>query len=217
MSDKTTIWVLEDDSGMQFAYQQLLEPTYNTVIFGSLAELTTRLGDGPPLPSLLIADLGLPDGSFLDSLRGGLVSGVPCVVVSSVDDMAVLRSCFQMGATDYLTKPFSPAELALKVERVLASAEPQIVMDVRTFDVSVQGRGSATLTGKEFQILSVLYQSKNRTASRTELLQRVWGTSHLETKALDVHMHNLRRKIAPLGLKVTHRRPVDYILERDDD
>jgi DNA-binding response OmpR family regulator len=130
--------------------------------------------------------------------------------------MDVLRHCFEFGAADYLTKPFSPNELALKVERVLANAEPQIMMDVRTFEVTVHGRGVSTLTGKEFQILSVLYQAKNRTASRSELLQRVWGTSHLETKALDVHMHNLRRKISSLGLKITHRRPVDYILERDD-
>jgi DNA-binding response OmpR family regulator len=217
MPGTETIWILEDDVGMQFAYQHLLAERYPTSVFGSIADLTVKLTQTPDRPSLLIADLRLPDGFFLDVLTNGLVDGVPCIVVSSLDDMDVLRRCFALGAADYLTKPFAPNELALKVERLLARVEPKIILDARTFTVEIDGRGKAALTGKEFQILTVLHQAKTQVASRSELLDRVWGQPTLETKALDVHMHNLRRKIAPLGIRITYRRPEDYILERDEE
>lgn len=212
MSDKINIWVLEDDAGMQDAYEQLLRSSFQLEMFGTLANLKAHMTNGTPKPALLIADLALPDGSLMEILRDGGIP-FPYLVVSSVDDIAVLRKCFEYGAEDYLTKPFSPNELLFKVERALANAGPQVTLNQKSGDVTVQGRGTTSLTSKEFEILSALYHAKNRTASRPELLERIWGKASLETKALDVHMHNLRRKVEPLGIRIVHRRPVDYILE----
>lgn len=220
-AQKPVIWILEDDEGMQFVYQEILGAESACKTFGMLVHLREALEQSPARPGLLVADLRLPDGLFLDLLRDDRVRlhGVPVLVVSSLDDMEVLRGCFDHGAADFMTKPFSLNEFKVKVERLLDSrgATNGLRIDPRTFTVSVDGRGTATLTGKELQIVSVLAHAPNRCATRVELAQKLWGVTDLETKALDVHLHNLRRKLRPLGLRIVLKKPNDYCLLIDGE
>jgi two-component system KDP operon response regulator KdpE len=220
MSERDLIWVLEDDPGVQFVYREILGPSYDVVVASSLAELTKIVAETPKRARLLIADLRLPDGSFVDFIgkeRHGLLSGLPYMVVSSVDDLATARQCFAQDAIDYLTKPFGRGEITIKIERFLAVARTRslvnnVTLDAHTFRVEVGGVGSAVLTAREFQIIALLYHNKDLTATRTELLRKIWGAADLTGKTLDVHLHNLRRKLEPLALRIVYRRPHRYTL-----
>jgi DNA-binding response OmpR family regulator len=223
MKPRTKIWVLEDDPGIQFLYQEILELNYDISIFGTVREFDTAIskkGDGP---DLVIADLRLPDANFLSLLKPEVAhrwtSVIPYVVVSSLDDMDAIRTCFDNGASDYIYKPFGKNELLLKIERILAENSVRkpldsLAIDSKTFKVS-NGKSSVSLTTKEFQIISLLYNSKSLTVNRTDLMSKIWNKTDTGSKTLDVHLHNLRRKIQPLGLKIVHRHPYEYFLASD--
>ena len=130
--------------------------------------------------------------------------------------MDAIRTCFDNGASDYIYKPFGKNELLLKIERILAEnivRRPldNLSIDSKTFKVS-NGKTSVSLTTKEFQIISLLFNSKGLTVNRTELMSKIWNKTDTGSKTLDVHLHNLRRKIMPLGLKIVHRHPYEYFL-----
>lgn len=217
---RTRIWVLEDDPGIQFLYQEILELSYDISIFGTLTEFEEAFNKKADLPELIIADLRLPDANFLTFLKPSdkpsPLIAVPYIVVSSLDDMDAIRTCFDNGASDYIYKPFGKNELLLKIERILAENVVRrpldnLSIDSKTFKVS-NGKTSVSLTTKEFQIISLLFNSKSLTVNRTELMSKIWNKTDTGSKTLDVHLHNLRRKIMPLGLKIVHRHPYEYFL-----
>ncbi len=102
------LWVLEDDRGCQFVYEQTLDHRYQTRYFRSLQDFIQALKADGPKPALIIADLMLSDGNFLEFLTNSEsdILVIPFIIVSSVDDIDALRFCFKEGALDYLTKPF---------------------------------------------------------------------------------------------------------------
>ncbi len=118
------IWVIEDDHSSQFVYEEILGHEHQLLFFEDLASFCAALDSGSERPVLILADLRLRDGTFLSFLdQDGSqekVRGIPIFVVSSMDDAEVLRTCFKRGTVDYLTKPFSRAELLVKVEKHLA-------------------------------------------------------------------------------------------------
>src|SRR5262245_36436441 len=122
MLRKASIWILEDEKGARFVYERVLSYQYSLEFFSGMQELREALRSSGDRPALLIADLWVDDGCFTDFLSAdGCVPlrGIPWVVVSSVDDIDVLRFCFSSGATDYLVKPFKKSELLVKIERIL--------------------------------------------------------------------------------------------------
>lgn len=220
MKPRTKIWVLEDDPGIQFLYQEILELAYDISIFGTVKEFDTAISKGSNQPDLVIADLRLPDANFLSLLKPNhartWTNLIPYMVVSSLDDMESIRTCFDNGACDYIYKPFGKNELLAKIGRILAENDVRkpldsFTIDSKTFKVS-NGKASVSLTTKEFQIISLIYNSKNLTVNRTDLMNKIWNKSDSGSKTLDVHLHNLRRKIQPLGLKIVHRHPYEYFL-----
>jgi DNA-binding response OmpR family regulator len=223
MKPRTKIWVVEDDPGIQFLYQEILELNYDISIFGTIAEFELAILKDSEGPNLIIADLRLPDANFLSLLQSNTdrlwKSVVPYLVVSSLDDMEAIRICFNSGASDYIYKPFGKNELLLKIERILTENSVRkpldhLSIDSKTFRVS-NGKLAISLTTKEFQIISLLYNSKNLTVSRSELMTKIWNKTDNGSKTLDVHLHNLRRKIQPMGLKIVHRHPYEYFLASD--
>jgi DNA-binding response OmpR family regulator len=207
------IWVLEDEPVTAFAYAEAIGSDYVLRFFPLLNDFIACVNDSTILlPDLIIADLNLPDGSFLNYLEkhGILLSGkCPIVVVSCAEEPEILRKCFDNGAADYLTKPFSLNELRVKINRLLCRApatyfEPDnnFLLDARTFEMHVNGKVSPTLTQKEFQIMALLKDAPNATLDKAALNSLLQGLKQVGPKALDVHLVNLRRKLAKVNYQI---------------
>ncbi len=218
------VWIIEDDPAFQFVYEETLGRGYTLTIHPCLKDFSDALKDtSRPLPSLLIADVRLPDRSFLSFLESSeaqSLSRLPYIVVSAFDDVEALDACYKRGALDFITKPFGRNELVYKVERYISN---QAVDDLKSDTLLVkngliplQRKGNVVpLTNKEHQIIAMFQEADNQTLTRTELLQKVWGKTKSQTKTLDVHLHNLRKKIASIGLKIQFMPPNRYVLQRD--
>jgi len=180
------------------------------------------------LPDLLIADLRLPDGNFLTWLSQSEFSKqvtCPFLVVSSMSDLDVLRSCFEEGALDYLTKPFHKPELIVKVENNLKNrtskpeskspSAPVIEVLAAENEQENWNKLMRQLTARELRIFSSLYQNAGNPVSKHRLFEDVWGDVKVGKKTLDVHMFNLRRKLRSSSLQIEFRAPDQFVLLRD--
>lgn len=169
--------------------------------------------------SLVVLDLGLPDLGGLEVLRRiRSTSGVPVIVLTARDDETDRVVALEMGADDYVTKPFSVRELAARVKAVLRRSTPDptgkdadngsghddrlefagLCIDRRCRDVTVDDR-VVELTAKEFDLLAFLAASPRQVFSRDQLLRQVWESdpSWQDPSTVAEHIHRLRRKIEP--------------------
>jgi two-component system, OmpR family, response regulator RegX3 len=159
---------------------------------------------------LVLLDLMLPGLSGVDVCRAlRQRSSVPVIMLTAKDSEIDKVVGLEIGADDYVTKPYSSRELLARVKAVLRRlAEPEdllpstleagpVRMDVERHTVSVQGR-SAALPLKEFELLEMLLRNSGRVLTRMQLIDRVWGSDYVgDTKTLDVHVKRLRAKIEP--------------------
>jgi two-component system response regulator RegX3 len=159
--------------------------------------------------SLVILDLMLPEVSGLDVCRAIRASSdVPIIMVTAKDSEADKVTGLELGADDYVTKPFSIRELVSRVRanlrrtamRAVASLDDAVSggtveMDVARHEVRVQGEAVA-FPPKEFELLEAFLRRKGRLLTREFLIEEVWGLDYFgDTKTLDVHVKRLRRKI----------------------
>ncbi len=169
-------------------------------------------------PALVILDLMLPELSGLDVCRTiRAESDVPIIIVTAKDSEADKVAGLELGADDYVTKPFSVRELISRVRANLrrtgaaatrpAASEEEILrggdveMDVARHEVRVRGEAVA-FPPKEFELLEAFLRRKGRLLTREFLIEGVWGPGYVgDTKTLDVHVKRLRRKIE----RVPHR------------
>jgi len=165
---------------------------------------------------IVILDIGLPgmDGfTVCHEMRGR--SRVPILMLTARDEEADRVVGLEVGADDYLTKPFSPRELVARMKAILRRSEPQpdrdllalgdVTLNRETHDVTIDGR-SVELTAKEFDLLAFFLSNPGAVLSRDVLLDRVWGVSYPGgTRTVDVHVAQLRRKLGRPGLIRTLR------------
>lgn len=160
-------------------------------------------------PDLVVLDLGLPGLDGLDVIRSLRVAGsTPIVVVTARDTELDKLLGLELGADDYVTKPFSPRELVARVRAVLRrserAAEPgdrievgDLVLDVPRLRASVQSR-PVDLTPTEFSILVTMARAPGRVFTRAQLLDAVHGVAFESfERAIDAHVKNIRRKLEP--------------------
>ncbi len=160
-------------------------------------------------PSLVILDLMLPEMSGLDVCRQiRQISNVPIIMVTAKDSEADKVSGLELGADDYVTKPFSVRELVSRVRAHLRrsemrSDEPEedvlsggpISLDVAKHEVQVHGQ-TVGFPPKEFELLEVFLRRQGRLLTRDFLIEEVWGAGYFgDTKTLDVHVKRLRKKV----------------------
>lgn len=165
---------------------------------------------------LAILDLQLPDADGFDLCRAiRETSRLPIVILTARDEEVDRITGLELGADDYVPKPFSPRELVARVRAVLRRAEPEdeshvltlgdVVLDRQGYTVAVGG-AAVQLTAKEFDLLAHLLASPGVVISRERLLDRVWGLSFPGgTRTVDVHVGQLRRKLDRPGLVRTVR------------
>lgn len=206
-----TIWCLDDDEGAKEAIRAALELKYALEFVSDLPSLRERVFDDKPRPELLLAELKLRGGNFVDYLRDERFIdhlAVPVVIVSSVEDVDVMRFCFARGVVDYLLKPTRRVELVAKVERAVSSrwALLGVRLDPITLSAKRGGVVSPSLTPKEFQVLTVLMQAGTDPVLPSRLRETLWRDTQVSAKALDVHLSHLRKKISAIGLRIERVR-----------
>jgi DNA-binding response OmpR family regulator len=162
-------------------------------------------------PDLIVLDIGLPDSDGMEICREiRRLSDVPIIFVTCRRDADDIRDGLSLGADDYVTKPFDPAELVARVQGhlrkrgVFKSLEPQetsvwrdgrLEIDFDRMEIRADGRAERLFT-KEMQLLKFLVQHPNRVFGLDELFESVWGLdSDSDTKTVYAHIHNLRRKL----------------------
>ena len=159
-------------------------------------------------PDVVLLDLMLPEVSGLDVLRAiRRESEIPVIVVSAKDAEADVVTALELGADDYVTKPYSTRELLARIRavmrrqlEVLDAAEPMlkagpVSMDVERHTVAVDGT-EVSMPLKEFELLELLLRNAGRVLTRGQLIDRVWGSDYFgDTKTLDVHIKRIRSKI----------------------
>ncbi len=186
------------------------------------------------LPDLIVLDRMLPGMSgdeLLEAVRSDPVTeSVPVLVLTAKREQEDRIEGLELGADDYLTKPFSPRELVLRVEAVLRRAPArsagkvlragELLVDLSGFRVTLGG-SELQLTPTEFQLLRTLLERRGRTQSRRQLLEEAWhvetqAANRIQTRTVDMHVRRLRAKLGPVGDWIETVRGFGYRFKRDD-
>jgi len=182
-------------------------------------------------PDLVVLDLMLPEMSGLEVCRrlraDQATAGVPIIMLTAKTDEVDRIVGLEMGADDYVAKPFSPKELVARVRAVLRRARPgetsrplgagTVSLDTARHLVTVGGR-TVQLTPKEFDLLHALLEAAGRVLSREHLLNRVWGyarADEIESRTVDVHIRRLRAKLGAEERRIATIKGVGYRLETE--
>lgn len=175
-------------------------------------------------PDLVILDIMMPgkDGFevFRELKRGDRTSAIPVLFLSARAQLEDKLTGLSLGADDYITKPFSPKELLLRVQNIMKRSAPRparlelasgpFVLDKNTLKCTVDGR-PADLTAGEFKLLSYLMEREGSAQDRGDIMRSVWGYSdEARSRTLDTHIKRLRQKIAPYADAVETVRGVGY-------
>ncbi len=162
-------------------------------------------------PDILVLDIMLPGLDGLEVCRRVRLSqDVPIIMLTALGAESDRVLGLEVGADDYLTKPFSPRELVLRVQSVLRRSRPaskastsdapltdgDLVLDTAARSAARDGT-ALSLTGREFDLLAHLLTHPGQAFSRTDLLEQVWGWSFGDTSTVTVHVRRLREKVEP--------------------
>ncbi len=200
-----TVLLVEDEPSIGALVRSYLERQHYDVVWvrsgeEALAELTRHQ------VRIVVLDVGLPGMDGFDVCRDiRRRSRVPIVMLTARDEEPDRVAGLEIGADDYITKPFSPRELAARIKAILRRSEQvadnvtlehaSIVLDRDAREVTVEG-DIVELTAKEFDLLGCLMENPGIVLSRDTLLDRVWGMDFPGgTRTVDVHVAQVRRKI----------------------
>jgi two-component system alkaline phosphatase synthesis response regulator PhoP len=203
-----TILIVEDERRIVQLAQDYLEKAGYAVASTSDGSAALPLARSTR-PDLIVLDLGLPGRDGLDVLR--LLrreSNTPVIILTARGEESDKLVGLELGADDYIVKPFSPKELVARVRAVLRRAEGaadvgeviragELTLDIPRLRLTVAGR-PVEVTPTEFQLLAVLARQPGRIFTRSQLLDAVHGVAFESyERAIDTHIKNLRRKIEP--------------------
>ena len=206
----TRVLVVEDEESFSDALSYMLRREgFDAVVAASGPEALDEFDRGGA--DIVLLDLMLPGLSGTEVCRALRArSGVPIIMLTAKDSEVDKVVGLELGADDYVTKPYSARELVARIRAVLrrrgeaAEATPDGVlaagpvrMDVERHVVSVDGE-TVALPLKEFDLLEFLMRNAGRVLTRGQLIDRVWGSDYVgDTKTLDVHVKRLRAKVEP--------------------
>jgi DNA-binding response OmpR family regulator len=215
-SQGQTVLVVEDETSIaSFVALYLKNAGYRIQTAGTGREALERVAGEKP--NLIVLDLMLPDVDGLEVCRRiRQTSDVPILMLTARDEDVDKIIGLEVGADDYLTKPFNPRELVARVKSILRRSVPErreaqtkqikhgdLEIDVGRREVLVSGK-EVQLAPKEFDLLWELLDHRGLVLTRDQLLERVWGYTFAgDTRTVDVHVRQLRRK---LGDKVASPR-----------
>ncbi len=213
------ILIVEDDPSVQKALKRLFETEgYTVEVQGNGRSALESFQAAPP--AVIILDLRLPklSGSDLCKEVKAQAPTLPIIVLSATTDVSDKVLLLELGADDYVTKPFSPRELLARVRAALRHTSRTanvslvsfdgITIDFKKMEVMREGK-SIVLTAQEFKTLQFMVQNADRVISRDELLNEVWGyQNYPSTRTVDNHILKLRQKLERDPASPVHFRTV---------
>jgi len=219
------ILIIEDEADLVGVLQyNLKKEGYAVRTAGAGAEGVRLLAEEPP-PDLVVLDLMLPDISGIDvcrQIRGDVrTRGIPVLMLTAKGEESDRVRGFEVGADDYVTKPFSVRELMLRVKALLRRGKvgeelpSDGVFGVLRVDKGAHrvwvGKSEVTLTALEFRLLTAFLDRKGRVQTRDALLGDVWDIhADVTTRTVDTHVKRLREKLGQAGEYIETVRGVGY-------
>ena len=233
---KNIILVIEDepDINKTISYNLLTEG-FEPISAYNLLEADNWIQSNSP--DLILLDLMLPDGSGLDFCKRikskDKFNNIPIIILTAKDDEVDKVVGFELGADDYVTKPFSVRELILRIKAILkrktitshsenvdlneSKEFGKLKIDADSHEVFIDNN-EVILTALEFKLLKHLVDRRGRVQTRDQLLSDVWGYSaQITTRTVDTHVKRLREKLGIMGKHVETIRGVGYRFSRTPD
>ena len=215
-----TVLIVEDEPAIQELIAYNLEQAGHLALRADSAERALQMVRDE-LPDLVLLDWMLPGASGMEFARrlraDKRTRGVPIIMLTARSDEHDKLAGLDVGADDYVTKPFSPRELNARIKAVLRRRAPQSTNDavevggLRLDPVTHRVRGSEQpieLGPTEFRLLHFLMTHTERVHSRAQLLDQVWGDHvYVEERTVDVHIRRLRKALEPTG----HERLIETV------
>ncbi len=220
------IYIVEDDVNIrEIEGFSLKNSGYQIRDFGCAADFFEGMKE--KLPNLIILDVMLPDEdglSIIKKVRSHSDSRkIPVIMVTAKTTELDKVKGLDLGADDYMTKPFGVMELISRVKALLRRCEGMedeknymvgsLFLDIEKHSVTVNGE-NVELTYKEYELLRFLMQNTGIVTSRESIMERVWGTDFEgESRTLDMHIKTLRQKLGEAGSMIKTIRNVGYMIE----
>lgn len=220
-----TILLIEDDKNILELVRYNLEQEGFRVITEAKgnAGLETAI---KVKPALVVLDLMLPEINGLEICqtlkRNDKTHTLPIIMLTAKGTESDKVVGLELGADDYITKPFSPRELVARIKAVLRRSGEKlpekilrsgtIELDVTKHELRLKGK-PVEITAKEFELLQVLMSSRGRVLTREVLLSKVWGyenSANIETRTVDMHIGQLRKKIGKESERIVTVKSVGY-------
>jgi len=223
-----TILVVEDEKEIRDLLAHYLRKEGFSPLLASDGE-TAILKARKEKPDLILLDILLPKADGLKVLRAirsdDAIGRTPVMMLTAKGDETDRVVGLELGADDYIPKPFSPREVVARIKAILRRSRPgaqepepatltwrEVRMDVARHEVRCQGK-PVSLTSKEFRILQALLSSSGRVLSREAILSKAWGEdTHVIDRTVDVHIAKLRQKIPLLVKAIETVKDVGYKL-----
>lgn len=227
MDRKRLVAIVDDESDiLELITLHLTRAGFRSEGFHDAASFLSFLEGNTP--DLIILDLMLPDADGFDICRNLRRSekfeSVPIIMLTAKGEETDRVLGLELGADDYVTKPFSPKELVARVKAVLRRGEPEretektsiggvLEIDLQKYQVTLEGK-PVDLTSTEFRILELLVSKRGWVFSRGQILEFLWGHEKaVLDRTVDVHIRNLRQKLGKASKYIKNLRGVGYKLE----
>ena len=225
MEEKKLIYAVDDEQPIREVYNYALSGAgFNVECFSCGAELFETLEKN--LPSLIILDImleGMDGYAILEKLReNAKTENIPVIMVSAKTEEIDKVKGLNLGADDYLSKPFGVLELVARINAKLRktnkSAEGAIIRykDIEVDDdkrVITVNKETPKLTLKQYELLKLFVMNAEKVMQRDKLLDAVWGEDYGETRTLDIHIGDLRKVLSSSSAEIETVRGVGYILK----
>lgn len=223
------IYVVEDDSNIREIEAFALKNSGYTVVESQCGkDFYKRLGER--IPNLIVLDIMLPDDDGLNIVRklrsNPETKRIPVILVTAKTSEIDMVKGLDVGADDYITKPFGIMELIARVKAILRRSEEKDEDKLITFeDIFIDGDKHMVyikdepveLTFKEFELLKLLINNAGIVLTRDVIMERVWDTDFEgESRTLDMHIKNLRQKIKDSNVTIKTVRNVGYLIEKEN-
>jgi two-component system phosphate regulon response regulator PhoB len=221
----SVILVVDDEPDIRSTVSFNLEREGFKTLVADAGRAALALAAGDPRPDLIVLDLMLPDMSGTEVCRqlrqSNATRRIPILMLTAKTDAIDRVVGFEVGADDYVTKPFSVRELVLRIKAILRRAQPGeeepthlrfgiLQIDVTGHRVWVEDE-EIVLTALEFRLLTTLVKRRGRVQSREALLSHVWEMNgDVTTRTVDTHVRRLRKKLGPASAYVETLRGVGY-------